>query len=152
MSLVDKYIDCPNCKSEDCFETYNIGTGETQTRCPLCGYHHSLTFKRDANGILVRSIETIGEVPANLILAEIKIDKPYGAFSLRAKGDIAYSCGTLGTVEDYDKLAQHVRESNNGFDIAKVRRFVDGKFEIVDILESITGVKSLTDGDDTGKD
>jgi len=129
MGSVISYIECPNCRSEECFEDFYYKTGEVYTRCPECGYVHDVNIKRDDNG---KAILTDLEKEAtfdNITYVDTLIENPYGSYRANSvKGGA--TVGTLRTKEDYDNLVADIAKNAQGDENLKsviVSRFTEGK-------------------------
>lgn len=128
MSYVLNYLECPNCKSEQCFEDYNCHSGETFMSCPECGYLRSELYKRDDNGEYVKIDETKEDTWDNHILEVKEIENPYGSFKISEKDRAGYSCGSLENKEQYDGLVEDILTTKDGqITSCVISRFVDGK-------------------------
>jgi hypothetical protein len=130
MGSVIGNIECPNCKSEECFEDYYYKTGEEYVNCPDCGYHRSFTIKRDEQGKMIKLDESKELAVDNVIREEKHIENPFGAY--RVESSVGASCGTLETEEDYEKFVSEIvslTNQENDIKEATVSRLVNGKIE-----------------------
>jgi uncharacterized Zn finger protein len=130
MGSVMTTIRCPNCGSAECFEDI-YQTEEVFQSCPECGYHYSMFYKRDNAGKLIKRDETKDFSSANLIVNEIHIKKPYGAFKITTDNDKGHHCGSIETVDEYEQLRSEIEQksrTNNMPISVEISRFVDGDF------------------------
>jgi len=119
MGSVLSYIECPRCKQENCIEDYYYHTGELYTTCSECGYLRVFRYKRDSNGKFLKKDETKGVDFGNLIVEEIHVENPYGAYTIESTRGGA-TCGVLETEDDYQKfVSEIVSFSNQENDIKK---------------------------------
>jgi len=137
MGSVIGNIECPNCKSEECFEDYYYKTGEEYVNCPDCGYHRSFTIKRDEQGKMIKLDESKELAVDNVIREEKHIQNPFGAYSVESS--VGASCGTLETEEDYEKFVSEIvslTNQENDIKEATVSRLVNGKINIEVIFKN----------------
>ena len=136
MGSVISNIECPRCKSEECFEDYYYKSGEFYISCPDCGYHHSVTIKRDENGNCVFKTPANGLVEGNYEIIEVKIENPFGAYRLMSDsgGGIV---GTLETESDYISLKENLNKSIDDKSVQSgklvISRFIIDKIVIEEI-------------------
>jgi hypothetical protein len=105
-------IECPNCKSEDCFEDYYYKSGEVYVFCISCGYYLSCFYKRDSKGKLITKDGSDNFKFDNLIPVRDEIKKPYASYSMEYT-DGGGSAGSLRNKKQYDKLVSKVVSFTN---------------------------------------
>lgn len=137
MGSVIDYIECPNCKQNNCFDDFNYKTGEEIQNCPDCGYHRSFKYKRNEEGVLIKKDETKGFEFDNLIMDEQHIEKPFGAFYVKSDSGGGVG-GSLETQKDYQNfLLDVVNTANNkqGIELITVSRLINGEIKMEKLYE-----------------
>jgi Zn ribbon nucleic-acid-binding protein len=128
MGSVIDYIDCPNCKQE-AFSDYYYRTGEQYVNCAYCGYHYSVSIKRDENGNMIKLDESKELAVDNVVREEFIIDKPYGSFRIKNQGSVGEHSGSLKDKEEYDRFVSDIvslTNQENTIESCVVSRLVDG--------------------------
>lgn len=133
MGSVLNYIECPNCKSENCFDDYYYNSGEYYISCFDCGYTSQGFYKRDENGEYIKKDVTKEATFDNHIWEEVEIKNPFGAYKLQSKDSTGYICGSLENEEQYNTLKEGVL-SDETVVSCEVSRFVNGKIEKENIV------------------
>lgn len=118
-------IECPKCKSANCYcETY-YKTGVKGIFCPDCDYERTLIHKRDENGYFIWSGETKDSTIDNLIRDEILYDKTFAVFFIDING-VGGECGRLKAKNDYDNFLLYIeslsKQKHNMKKVTVVRR------------------------------
>ena len=134
MGSVIDYIECPNCEQE-AYNDFYYRTGEEYTNCNNCGYHHSLTYKRDNDGNLVTKDGKDNYSFDNLILDEKELKEPYGAYRIKYYDSVATQCGSLENESKYNELIQHL-SNNESVEFASVSRLIDGEIITENIIDN----------------
>jgi DNA-directed RNA polymerase subunit RPC12/RpoP len=137
MGSVQSYIECPNCKSENCWTDYDYKRDEEVAICPDCGFLHELLWKRNEDGGFAKKDPSKDTEFTNLIRHERTVSNPFGAFRVEtiAGGGTG---GCLETEESYNEFISHivsVKKQENNIKSATVSRFIDGKIIKENILE-----------------
>ena len=102
MGSVQSEFKCPNCGNEHAIDDYRYKTGEFNRFCRECGYNHSLYFKRDKEGNIIKIDENKGKEFENLEIEEIEIKAPYGIYEIEM--ELGSELGTLETEDDYNNF------------------------------------------------
>lgn len=134
------YIECPRCKSEECFEDYYYKSGEIYISCPDCGYHYSSSIKRDDEGKMIKLDESRELAVDNVVREETLLEEPFGAYLIRYEEGMG-SGGTLRTEDDYHLFVSDIvsltNQSEHKMELVTISRFVDGKIKKETIWETI---------------
>ena len=123
-------IECPRCKSENCYNEGWYRTGEELTSCHDCGYYKSFFFKRDDDRNFIKKDETKDITFDNLVSEEVLLENPFGIYEIDTIGG-GGSGGTLETLKDYKKFISEITcRTNQDHNIKKViiSRFINGEF------------------------
>jgi Zn ribbon nucleic-acid-binding protein len=140
MGSVMGHIECPRCKSEDCFEDYYYKTGEEYVNCPDCGYSRSFSIKRDENGEWVKKDEALGYDFDNVVTKEHLLEEPFGAYLIRYENGVG-SGGAIPTEDDYNMFVSDIVSLTNQPDHkmsnVTISRFVDGEIKKETIWETV---------------
>lgn len=126
MGSVLSNIECPTCKSEECYNDYHYKTGEEVINCPECGYHYSYFYKRDDNGNYLKKDNTKGYEFSNLILEENEIKHPFCVYKIKFKDNVREVC-LLETEKDYLEFCENLKTFDMGaIKSVAISRFTDG--------------------------
>ena len=132
MGSVMGQIECPRCKSEECFEDYYYKTGEEYISCPDCGYHRSFFIKRDEEGKMIKLDESKELAVDNVIREESLLEEPFGAYLIRYEGGSG-SGGAIPTEDDYNTFVSDIvsltNQPDHKMESVVVSRFVDGEIK-----------------------
>jgi DNA-directed RNA polymerase subunit RPC12/RpoP len=134
MGSVIDYIDCPNCGHE-AYNDFYYKTGEEYVNCQNCGYHYSATYKTDGNGEYVTKDGTDDYSFDNLIMETKELKNPYGAYRLKYYDSVAYQCGSLEDMNDFNQLKEQVMKLDN-IEYFSINRFVDGEIVTIDVIDN----------------
>lgn len=129
MGSVLDYIECPNCKGDDCSSDFYYKTGEEYLFCGECGYHKSVSIADDSRS---KKLNELSESDWNVE----ELSNPWGAYRLKEKGMVATQCGSFASREEYGKLLSLVEKHIDEIDEFVVSRFVDGKITKFSLFES----------------
>jgi Zn ribbon nucleic-acid-binding protein len=139
MGSVIDFIECPRCKSEDCFDDYYYKTGEEYISCPDCGYNRSSFIKRDDEGNMFKIDEDKDFAIDNVVREETLLEEPFGAYLIRYE-DGSGSGGATPTEDDYNTFVSDIVSLTNQPDHKMKRvivsRFVDGEIKKETIWET----------------
>lgn len=139
MGSVMGHIECPRCKSEECFEDYYYKSGEEYVSCPDCGYHRSFFIKRDEEGKMIKLDESKELAVDNVVREETLMAEPFGAYLIRYD-EGGGSGGTIPTEDDYNIFVSDIVSATNQPDhkmeIVTISRFVDGEIKKETIWEN----------------
>lgn len=134
------HIECPRCKSEECFEDYYYKSGEIYISCPDCGYHYSSSIKRDDEGKMIKLDESRELAVDNVVREETLLEEPFGAYLIRYEEGMG-SGGTLRTEDDYHLFVSDIvsltNQSEHKMELVTISRFVDGEIKKEIIWETI---------------
>ena len=140
MGSVVGNIECPRCKSEECFEDYYYKSGEIYVSCPDCGYHMSNFIKRDDEGNMFKIDETKDLAIDNVVREETLLEEPYCAFMIRHEDGVG-SGGAIQTEEEYDIFVSDIvsmtNQPDHKIESVVVSRFVDGEIKKETIWEQL---------------
>jgi len=140
MGSVMGHIECPRCKSEECFEDYYYKSGEIYISCPDCGYHYSSSIKRDDEGKMIKLDESRELAVDNVVREETLLEEPFGAYLIRYEEGMG-SGGTLRTEDDYHLFVSDIisltNQSEHKMELVTISRFVDGEIKKETIWETI---------------
>jgi hypothetical protein len=140
MGSVMGQIECPRCKSEECFEDYYYKTGEEYISCPDCGYHHSSFIKRDEEGKMIKIDESKELAVDNVVREEILLEEPFGAYLTRYEGGSG-SGGAILTEDDYNTFVSDIvsltNQPDHKMELVTISRFVDGEIKKETIWETV---------------
>ncbi len=128
MGSVSDNVDCPKCKSPDCYIELWYKTGEEFISCPKCGYKYVFLWKCDENGDYILKDPAKGISPDNMIPEITEENNNYAAYTIiNSSGSVS---GHLTDFEEYEKFQKYIEEVKPESNITKVvvNRFVDGKF------------------------
>jgi Zn ribbon nucleic-acid-binding protein len=132
MGSVMGHIECPRCKSEDCFEDYYYKTGEEYVSCPDCGYSRSFVIKRDSEGKMVKLDESKDLAFDNVVTEETLLEEPFGAFRIQYEGGMG-SGGAIPTEDDYHLFVSDIvsltNQPQHKMELVTISRFVDGEIK-----------------------
>jgi len=134
MGSVIDYIECPNCGHE-AYSDFYYKTGEEYVNCQNCGYHYSATYKTDGNGEYITKDGTENYEFDNLIMETKELKNPYGAYQLKYYDSVAYQCGSLEDINDFNQLKEQVMKLDN-IEYFSINRFVDGEIVTIDIIDN----------------
>jgi DNA-directed RNA polymerase subunit RPC12/RpoP len=134
MGSVIDYIECPNCGHE-AYSDFYYKTGEEYVNCQNCGYHYSATYKTDGNGEYITKDGTENYEFNNLIMETKELKNPYGAYRLKYYDSVAYQCGSLEDMNDFNQLKEQVMKLDN-IEYFSINRFVDGEIVTIDIIDN----------------
>jgi len=136
MGSVIDYIECPNCKSPDCYDDFYYKTGEEYVHCSDCGYTKSVTIKnRDKK--LAELTEEDWELN--------EVQNPWGCYRIKEIGNVGFTCGTLLTEKEYDEIFDKVQEHLDSVDEFSLSRFTDGKIVKTMVVSSAKIVNEIID-------
>jgi hypothetical protein len=139
MGSVMGQIECPRCKSEECFEDYYYKTGEVYMSCPDCGYHYSSFIKKDDEGKMIKIDESKEFAIDNVVREETLLEEPFCAYHIRYEGGSG-SGGAIPTEDDYNIFVSDVVSATNKPDhkmeLVTISRFVDGEIKKETIWET----------------
>jgi hypothetical protein len=128
MGSVIDYIDCPNCKQE-AFSDYYYKTGEEYVNCTNCGYHYSVSIKRDENGKMIKIDESKELAIDNVVREETLMAEPFGAYLIRYEEGMG-SGGTIPTEDDYNMFVSDIvsltNQPDHKMELVTISRLVDG--------------------------
>jgi hypothetical protein len=140
MGSVMGHIECPRCKSEECFEDYYYKTGEEYVSCPDCGYSRSFVYERDEEGNLIKKDESKGYEFDNLVAKENLLEEPFGAYIIRYNSGVG-SGGAIPTEDDYNMFVSDIvsltNQPDHEMESVVVSRFVDGEIKKETIWETV---------------
>lgn len=140
MGSVMGHIECPRCKSEECFEDYYYKSGEIYISCPDCGYHYSSFIKRDDEGKMIKLDESKELAVDNVVREETLLEEPFGAYLIRYEEGMG-SGGALPTEDDYQMFVSDIvsltNQPDHKMELVTVSRFVDGEIKKEVIWETI---------------
>jgi Zn ribbon nucleic-acid-binding protein len=132
MGSVIDFIECPRCKSEDCFDDYYYKTGEEYISCPDCGYNRSSFIKRDDEGNMFKIDEDKDFAIDNVVREETLLEEPYCAFMIRYEDGVG-SGGAIPTKEEYDIFVSDIvsitNQPDHKMEEVTISRFVDGEIK-----------------------
>jgi Zn ribbon nucleic-acid-binding protein len=138
MGSVIDFIECPRCKSEDCFDDYYYKTGEEYISCPDCGYNRSSFIKRDDEGNMFKIDEDRDFAIDNVVREETLLEEPYCAFMIRYEDGVG-SGGAIPTKEEYDIFVSDIvsmtNQPDHKMEEVTISRFVDGEIKKETIWE-----------------
>lgn len=135
MGSVIDCIECPNCKHE-AHSDYYYKTGEEYVNCQNCGYHYSVTYKRDEEGKYVTKDGTDNLTFDNLIMETKELKNPYGAYRIKHYDSVAYQCGALASEEEFLNLKEWSEKEVNDLELLTLSRLVDGKIVVDHIIDN----------------
>lgn len=136
MGSVIDYIECPNCKSPDCYDDFYYKTGEEYVHCSDCGYTKSVTIKnRDKK--LAELTEEDWELN--------EVQNPWGCYRIKEIGNVGFTCGTLLTEKEYNEVFDKVQEHLDSVDEFSLSRFTDGKIVRTMVVSSAKIVNEIMD-------
>lgn len=119
-------IECPTCKSEECYNDYYYKTGEEVINCPECGYHYSCFYKRDDNGNYLKKDNTKGYEFSNLIIQKNEVKHPFCVYKITFNDDIRAVC-LLETEQDYLEFCENLKTLDmQDIKSVAISRFTDG--------------------------
>jgi len=140
MGSVMGQIECPRCKSEECFEDYYYKTGEEYVSCPDCGYHRSFFIKRDEEGKMIKLDESKELAVDNVVREESLLEEPFGAYLIRYEGGSG-SGGAIPTEDDYNTFVSDIisltNQPDHKMERVVVSRFVDDEIKKETIWETV---------------
>jgi Zn ribbon nucleic-acid-binding protein len=120
MGSVIDYIECPNCKSEDCYLDFYYKTGEEYCHCSDCGYTRNVEIQnREKN---------LNELTENDWLVK-EIKNPWGCYRIKEIGNVGWVCGTLQNEGEYNEVYDNVLKHIDSVDEFSLSRLIDGKIE-----------------------
>jgi Zn ribbon nucleic-acid-binding protein len=138
MGSVIDFIECPRCKSEDCFDDYYYKTGEEYISCPDCGYNRSSFIKRDDEGTMFKIDEDKDFAIDNVVREETLLEEPYCAFMIRYEDGVG-SGGAIPTKEECDIFVSDIvsmtNQPDHKMEEVTISRFVDGEIKKETIWE-----------------
>jgi Zn ribbon nucleic-acid-binding protein len=123
MGSVIDYIECPNCKHE-AFSDFYYKTGEEYVNCNNCGYHYSATIK-DRTKRLNELEEDDFEIK--------ELKNPFGAYRIKSYDSLGYTCGSLESEEQFNKLKTECQQDDS-IESFVVSRFIDGEIKVETII------------------
>jgi len=127
MGSVIDYIECPNCKQE-AYNDYYYKTGEEITQCTSCGFIHSMFYKRDDEGKLVKKNDKLGYEFENLIMEEHIIENPYGSYRVNFVNVPSRQVGTFESEEQANQFVKDLEEDKeHTVESVELSRFINGK-------------------------
>jgi len=136
MGSVIDYIECPNCKSPDCYDDFYYKTGEEYVHCSDCGYSKSVTIKnRDKK--LSELTEDDWEIN--------EVKNPWGCYRIKEIGNVGWVAGALLTEKEYNEVFDNVQEHLDSVDEFSLSRFVEGKVVITMVVSSAKIVNEIMD-------
>lgn len=140
MGSVVGNIECPRCKSEDCFEDYYYKSGEIYVSCPDCGYHMSHFIKRDEEGKMIKLDESKELAVDNVVREETLLEEPYCAFMISYEGGTG-SGGAIPTADEYQIFVSDIvsmtNQPDHKMEKVTISRFVEGEIKKETIWEQI---------------
>lgn len=134
-SVIDA-IECPNCKSPDCYLDFYYKTNEEYTFCPDCGYSKQIH-------IINREKKLSELTDRDWRIDEVK--NPWGCFRIKEIGMVAWSTGVLLNENEYNDMYERVMEHLDSIDEFSLSRFVDGKIEKKMVVSSAKIVNEIID-------
>lgn len=136
MGSVIDYIDCPNCKSPDCYDDFYYKTGEEYIHCSDCGYTKSLTIKNREKKL---SELTEDDFEIN------EVENPWGCYRIKEIGNVGFTCGTLLTEKEYNEVFDNVQKHLDFVDEFSLSRFIDGKIVRTMVVSTAKIVNEIMD-------
>ena len=133
MGSVIDYIECPHCKSE-AYSDHYYKTGEEYINCQNCGYHYSVTYKRDEEGNYVTKDGTDNYDFSNLIVDITEVKNPYGSYHAQVIGDMGSLYGSVRTAEEWEELKAQALANEYDMEYLGISRFVDGEIVVEDVI------------------
>lgn len=126
MGSVISWIDCPYCKSPDCFSDFYYKSGEEITACSECGYYHEISIKRNKEG---KAILKDGQPK----FVTYSISKPFGSYRLVVKEGVGAQIGSFKSKKEYNEFKEKVKEHSSEIEELTISRYVNGKI-VKDVL------------------
>lgn len=137
MGSVIDYIECPNCKQE-AFSDFYYKTGEEYINCSNCGYHHSVTYKRNDEGQFVTKDGTDNYSFDNLILEHNELKNPYCAYRIKYHDSNGTQSGSMADESEYLEFVKYVADNDSIIESASISSFVEGNI-ITETLKQSNG-------------